>query len=54
MVFKSNTERNAAIVIAKRLFADGKSVKEVASMMCLSESKVRTLKRLIDETQNDK
>ena len=50
MVFKNDTQRQAACVIAKRLFDDGKNVREIAKMMCLSESQVRSLKKTIDET----
>ena len=54
MVFKNETQRQMAVGMAKRLFDDGKSVVEVANMMCLSESKVRELKNVIDDAEKNR
>lgn len=43
------TRKEEAIRVARQLFAEGKTVSEVARMMCLSESRVRKLKKAMDE-----
>lgn len=54
MVFKTDTQIRLAVGMAKRFFDEGKSVAEVAKLMCLSESKVRSLKKIIDEAKKNR
>lgn len=51
MVFKNEFDREVAVSIAKRMFASGKSVSEIAKVLCISEAKVRELKKDIDESE---
>lgn len=50
MIFKNEETRQRAVNLAKSLFDEGKSTSEVAAIMCLSESTVRSLKGTIDKT----
>ena len=47
----STATRQHMIGIAKQLFDDGFTSKEVAAKMCVSESTVRSLKKIIDEAK---
>ncbi len=49
MIFKNDEQRLEAIGVARQLFAEGKTVKEVARALCLSESQVRSLRNSIDD-----
>jgi len=54
MIFKNETQRQEAVRVAKQLFDEGKSVMEVAKLMCLSESKVRSIKNVIEDADKNK
>lgn len=49
----SKATRQHMIGIAKQLFEDGFTSKEVAAKMCVSESTVRSLKKIIDEAKEN-
>lgn len=51
MIFKNEETRQKAVNMAKSLFDEGKSTSEIAAIMCLSESTVRSLKSSIDKTK---
>jgi DNA-binding CsgD family transcriptional regulator len=56
MIFKKDdiARRQHAIGVAKQLYGQGYTTREVAAKMCLSESQVRSLKKTIDESDNAK
>lgn len=54
MIFKNEKKRQLAVDMAKRFFDEGKTVKEVADLMCLSESSVRSLKSTIDKAEENR
>ena len=54
MIFKTETQRCLAVGMAKRFFDEGKDVAEIAKLMCLSEPKVRSLKKIIDESEKNR
>ena len=54
MIFKNEKKRQLAVGMAKRFFDEGKTVKEVADLMCLSESSVRSLKSTIDKAEENR
>lgn len=53
MVFKNDDERMMAAIVAKHYFEEGKTTREIAKGMCLSESKVRELKNIIDDAEKN-
>lgn len=53
MIFKNEKQRQLAVGMAKRLFDEGKTTKEIAQIMCLSESTVRSLKSTIDKAREN-
>jgi DNA-binding NarL/FixJ family response regulator len=53
MIFKNEKKRQLAVGMAKRFFDEGKTTKEVAELMCLSESTVRSLKSTIDKAKEN-
>lgn len=53
MIFKNEETRQKAVNLARSLFDEGRSTSEVAAIMCLSESTVRSLKGTIDKTKNN-
>jgi DNA-directed RNA polymerase specialized sigma subunit len=52
MVIKNDDVRLNAIYVMKQLQAEGKTVKEIADIMCISESQVRSLKKYIDVAES--
>lgn len=50
----SEETREEMIRIAKQLFDDGFTSKEVAGKMCISESTVRSLKKIIEDVESIK
>lgn len=54
MVFKSETQRRIAVGMAKKFYDEGKTTQEIAKLMCLSESQVRSLKKIIDDAEKNK
>ena len=50
----SKETREEMVRIAKQLFDDGFTSKEIAAKMCISESTVRSLKKIINDATNMK
>lgn len=47
---KMKTEmRQSLIDLSKRLYAEGFTTKEVAAKLCVSESTIRSIKKVIDD-----
>lgn len=46
--------REEMVRIARQLFNDGFTSKEVAAKMCISESTVRSLRKIVNEATNTK
>lgn len=50
----SLAKRQHMIGVAKQLYDEGFTTKEVAAKLCVSESTVRSVKKIIDEANENK